>query len=61
MKIGDMVFAEYKNGKLYVGDIVKVQDMVDRGLLITVNDPNGYKSLYADQCVSLEVWESSQS
>lgn len=60
MKIGDMIFAEYHNGKLYTGDIVKIQDMLDKGILVTVNDPQGYKSLYIDKCVSVEVWQASK-
>ena len=58
MKTGDMIFAEYHNGKLYTGEIVKVQNMLDKGILVTVNDPHGYKSLYVDKCVSCEVWEA---
>lgn len=59
MKIGDFTFVEYANGKLYTGEVVKMQTMSDDRTLFTVHDPVGYKSLYLDKCVSVEVWEHS--
>lgn len=59
MKIGDFTFVEYANGKLYTGEVVKMQTMSDDRTLFTVHDPVGYKSLYLDKCVSVEVWENS--
>jgi hypothetical protein len=59
MKIGDFAFVEYNNGKLYTGEVVALKDMPKNGTLFTVKDPVGYKSLYFDKCVSVEVWEHS--
>jgi hypothetical protein len=60
MKIGDFAFVEYNNGKLYTGEVVGVKDMSENRTLFTVNDPVGFKSLYLDKCVSVEVWEASK-
>jgi hypothetical protein len=60
MKIGDFTFVEYENGKLYTGEVVGVKDMSENRTLFTVNDPVGFKSLYLDKCVSVEVWEASK-
>jgi len=59
MKIGDMIFAEYGNGKLYTGEIVTIKEIANKGSMITINDPQGYKSLYVEKCVSFEIWETS--
>mgnify|MGYP006286830927 CR=1 FL=1 len=58
IEIGSHVFVEYANGKLYTGEVEKVRTMPQDRILFTVNDPQGYKSLYLDKCVSVEVWEA---
>jgi hypothetical protein len=58
MKIGDFVFAEYDNGEIVNGEVVKVRMFGDRTLL-TVKCEQGYRSIYTDKCVSLEVMETA--
>jgi hypothetical protein len=54
MKIGDFVFAEYDNGEVVNGEVVKVRMMPENRLLVTVQCEQGYRSLYVDKCVSFE-------
>lgn len=58
MKIGDFVFAEYDNGEIVNGEVVKVRMFGDR-MLLTVKCEQGYRSIYTDKCVSLEVMETA--
>ncbi len=58
MKVGDFVFAEYDNGEIVNGEVVKVRMFGDRTLL-TVKCEQGYRSIYIDKCVSLEVMETA--
>ena len=58
MKIGDFVFAEYDNGEIVNGEIVQVRHFGDR-MLLTVKCEQGYRSIYTDKCVSLEVLETA--
>lgn len=60
MKVGDFVFAEYNNGEIVNGEIVKVKMFGDRTLL-TVQIHDGYRSIYTDKCVSLEIFERTVS
>ena len=62
MKIatGNYAFAEYSTGEIFTGEIVKVKQMPENRILFTVRDPVGYRSLYLDKCVSVEVWEASK-
>jgi hypothetical protein len=62
MKVGDFVFAEYDNGEIVNGEIVKVRTMIDGAtlqerVLLTVQIHNGFRSIYIDKCVSLEIFE----
>jgi DNA-directed RNA polymerase subunit E'/Rpb7 len=58
MKIGDFVFADYNNGEIVNGEVVNVRMFGDR-VLLTVKAEQGYRSIYTDKCVSLDVMESS--
>ena len=60
MKIetGSHVFAEYSTGEIFTGEVVKVKEMPENRILFTVHDPVGYRSLYLDKCVSVEIWEA---
>ena len=58
MKIGDFVFAEYDNGEVVNGEVVQVRMFGDRSLL-TVKCQQGYRSIYTDKCVSLQVMETA--
>lgn len=56
MAIGDIAKAEYATGEKFRGEIVKIRTMPDNRILFTIHDETvGYRSLYADKCVSLEV------
>lgn len=57
MKIGDFVFAEYDNGEVVNGEVVKVRMFGERTLL-TVKAEQGYRSIYTDKCVTLDILES---
>ena len=57
MKIGDFVFAEYDNGEVVNGEVVNVRVFGDRTLL-TVKCEQGYRSIYTDKCVTLNILES---
>lgn len=59
MKIGDFVFAEYDNGEIVNGEVVKVKEFGDR-ILLTVKAEQGYRSIYLDKCVTFEVMEVSK-
>lgn len=64
MKIGDFVFAEYDNGEIVNGEVVKIRDMVDGSTLaertlLTVKAEQGYRSIYLDKCVSFEYLATS--
>jgi hypothetical protein len=64
MKVGDFVFAEYNNGEIVNGEIVKVRTMIDGAtlqerILLTVKCQQGYRSIYTDKCVSFEVMETA--
>ena len=56
--IGNHAFVEYGTGELFTGEIVKVKEMPGNRILFTVHDPVGYRSLYLDKCISVEVWEA---
>lgn len=58
MKIGDFVFAEYDNGEVVNGEVIKVKTFGDR-TLVTVECEQGYRSVYLDRCVSFEVMAAS--
>ncbi len=58
MKVGDFVFAEYNNGEVVNGEVVQVRMFGDRTLL-TVKCQQGYRSIYTDKCVSLQVMETA--
>lgn len=57
--VGDFVFAEYDNGEIVNGEVVKVKDFGDR-TLVTVKAEQGYRSIYLDKCVSFEYLEASK-
>lgn len=58
MKIGDHVHAEYDNGEVVTGEVVKVRTFGERTLL-TVKCEQGYRSIYTDKCVSLLILETN--
>lgn len=58
MKVGDMVFAEYDNGEIVNGEVVKVRMFGDRTLL-TVKCEQGYRSIYTDKCVTFDCLVAS--
>jgi hypothetical protein len=58
MKVGDFVSAEYANGEVVNGEVVQVRMFGDRTLL-TVKCEQGYRSIYTDKCVSLQVMETA--
>jgi DNA-directed RNA polymerase subunit E'/Rpb7 len=53
VKVGDFVFAEYDNGEIVNGEVVKVKGFGDR-ILVTVKAEQGYRSIYLDKCVSFD-------
>mgnify|MGYP006285028793 CR=1 FL=1 len=57
MKVGDFVFAEYDNGEVVNGEVVKVR-MFDDRVLLTVKAEQGYRSIYTDKCVTFDILES---
>lgn len=59
VKVGDFVFADYNNGEVVNGEVVKVKAFGDR-TLVTVKAEQGYRSIYLDKCVSFEFMESAQ-
>lgn len=59
VKVGDFVFADYNNGEVVNGEVVKVKAFGDR-TLVTVKAEQGYRSIYLDKCVSFEFMELAQ-
>jgi hypothetical protein len=58
MEIGNFAKVEYATGEKFMGEIVKVRTMPDNRILFTIHDETvGYRALYTDKCVSLEVLE----
>ena len=60
VKVGDFVFAEYDNGEIVNGDVVKVKMFGDR-ILVTVKAEQGYRSIYLDKCTMFEFWPAIAS
>lgn len=58
MKIGDLVFSEYDNGEIVNGEIVQVRGFGDR-VLLTVKADQGYRSIYVDKCITLDVMQAA--
>jgi DNA-directed RNA polymerase subunit E'/Rpb7 len=58
VKVGDFVFAEYNNGEIVNGEVVKVKGFGDR-VLVTVKAEQGYRSIYLDKCVSFDYMSAS--
>jgi hypothetical protein len=64
MKIGDHVHAEYDNGEVVIGEVVKVRTMIDGStlqerILLTVKCEQGYRSIYTDKCVKFLTLENA--
>lgn len=64
MKIGDFVFAEYDNGEIVNGEVVKIRNMVDGAtlserILLTVKTEQGYRSIYLDKCITFDMLEAT--
>lgn len=59
VKVGDMVYAEYDNGEIVNGEVVKVKAFGDR-LLVTVKAEQGYRSIYLDKCVTFDYMAASR-
>ena len=64
MKIGDFVFAEYDNGEIVNGEVVKIRNMVDGAtlserILLTVKAEQGYRSIYLDKCITFDMLEAT--
>lgn len=57
VKIGDIVHAEYNNGEIVNGEVVKVQFFGDR-TLATVKAEQGYRSIYLDKCVKFLILQA---
>lgn len=58
VNVGDFVFAEYNNGEMVNGEVVKVRGFGDR-ILVTVKAEQGYRSIYLDKCVSFDHMAAS--
>lgn len=58
VNVGDFVFAEYNNGEIVNGEVVKVRGFGDR-ILVTVKAEQGYRSIYLDKCVSFDHMAAS--
>jgi hypothetical protein len=59
MNIADFISTEY-NGKFYHGEVVKVVDTANLGILFTISlGDNKYRSLYLNHCVNLSILETS--
>jgi hypothetical protein len=58
VKVGDFIFAEYDNGEIVNGEVVKVKGFGDR-VLVTVKAEQGYRSIYLDKCVSFDYMSAS--
>jgi len=64
MKIGDFVFAEYDNGEIVNGEVVKIRNMIDGAtlserILLTVKAEQGYRSIYLDKCITFDTMQAS--
>jgi hypothetical protein len=59
MKIGDFIFAEYDNGEIVNGEVVKIRDMGEDRILLTVKAEQGYRSIYLHKCVSFDYLATS--
>lgn len=57
VKVGDTVYAEYDNGEVVEGEVVKVKAFGDR-TLVTVKAQQGYRSIYLDKCVKFLILEN---
>jgi len=60
VQVGDLVFAEYDNGEIVNGEAVKVREMTENRLLVTVKCEQGYRSIYLDKCVSFESFPAEK-
>jgi DNA-directed RNA polymerase subunit E'/Rpb7 len=58
MKVGNFVFAEYDNGEIVNGEVVKIREFGDR-ILLTVHAEQGYRSIYLDKCITFDMMETS--
>lgn len=58
VKVGDFVFADYNNGEVVNGEVVKVKAFGDR-TLVTVKAEQGYRSIYLDKCVTFDLMETA--
>ena len=57
VKVGDVVHAEYDNGEVVDGEVVKVKAFGDR-TLATVKAEQGYRSIYLDKCVKFLILQA---
>lgn len=57
VKVGDNVHAEYNNGEVVNGEVVKVKIFGDR-TLATVKAEQGYRSIYLDKCVKFLILQA---
>jgi len=58
VSVGDFVFAEYDNGEIVNGEVVKVRGFGDR-VLVTVKAEQGYRSIYLDKCITFDHMAAS--
>jgi hypothetical protein len=58
MNVGDHVHAEYDNGEVVNGQVIRVRMFGDRTLL-TVKCEQGYRSIYLDKCVKFLALENA--
>ena len=56
--VGDFVFAEYADGQIVNGEVVKVRGFGDR-ILVTVKAEQGYRSIYLDKCITFDHMAAS--
>jgi hypothetical protein len=56
--VGDFIHAEYNNGEVVNGEVVKVRQFGERTLL-TVKCEQGYRSIYLDKCVKFLTLENA--
>lgn len=64
VKVGDFVFAEYADGQIVNGEVVKIRNMVDGStlserVLLTVKAEQGYRSIYLDKCITFDHMAAS--
>jgi len=56
MKVGDLVRVEYNTNESFGGEVRKIRTMPNGRVLFMVDDMDvGYRSMYVDKCVSIEV------